>query len=98
MDTRRKSAKSSIKISRVFGAYTCFRRRHAGIRWFESPISEKGQLYRHSDATPMELFFDLFFVANLSTFTASHEINNVEGLSCASGQMALRDEALTFWL
>jgi hypothetical protein len=27
----------------------------------------------------MELFFDLFFVANLSTFTATHEINNIHG-------------------
>lgn len=27
----------------------------------------------------MELFFDLFFVANLSTFTATHEINNIDG-------------------
>ncbi|KAJ6129615.1 hypothetical protein N7512_002395 [Penicillium capsulatum] len=32
-----------------------------------------------SYATPIELFFDLFFVANLSTFTATHEINNVNG-------------------
>ena len=39
------------------------------------------RLYRHSDATPIELFFDLFFVANLSTFTATHEINNVNGMA-----------------
>ena len=39
-------------------------------------------LYRHSDATPIELFFDLFFVANLSTFTATHEIDNVNGRLC----------------
>lgn len=55
-------------------------RRYVGMRWFQSPIDANGQLYRHSDATPMELFFDLFFVANLSTFTATHEINNVEGM------------------
>ncbi|KAL6239321.1 hypothetical protein BDW75DRAFT_227221 [Aspergillus navahoensis] len=50
----------------------------------ETPIDEKDgvppHLYRRSDATPIELFFDLFLVANLSTFTATHEINNVEAL------------------
>ncbi|RMJ25647.1 hypothetical protein PHISP_03472 [Aspergillus sp. HF37] len=42
-------------------------------------------LCRHSDATPVELFFDLFFVANLSSFTATHEINNVEALGAYVG-------------
>lgn len=27
------------------------------------------------EASPLELFFDLFFVANLATFTAVHEIS-----------------------
>ncbi|PIG88168.1 hypothetical protein AARAC_007274 [Aspergillus arachidicola] len=39
----------------------------------------------HFDATPIELFFDLFFVANLSTFTATHEIHNVEALGAYIG-------------
>ncbi|RAL13567.1 uncharacterized protein BO97DRAFT_388012 [Aspergillus homomorphus CBS 101889] len=59
------------------------------IPFIESPIDEKDgdppHLYRHSDATPIELFFDLFFVANLSTFTATHEINNVEALGAYVG-------------
>ncbi|KAL4916708.1 nineteen complex-related protein 2-domain-containing protein [Aspergillus aurantiobrunneus] len=54
-----------------------------------TPIDEKDgvppHLYRRSDATPIELFFDLFFVANLSTFTATHEINNVEALGAYIG-------------
>lgn len=61
------------------------RSRYRGIPFIETPIDEKDgdppHLYRHSDATPIELFFDLFFVANLSTFTATHEIHNVEGVS-----------------
>lgn len=73
--TRRCVKKSSGYISQT---HQTSRQQH-GLRWFESPIDEKGQLYRHSDATPIELFFDLFFVANLSTFTATHEINDVEG-------------------
>ncbi|KAL4774011.1 nineteen complex-related protein 2-domain-containing protein [Aspergillus nidulans var. acristatus] len=55
-----------------------------GLALIETPIDEKDgvppHLYRRSDATPIELFFDLFLVASLSTFTATHEINNVEAL------------------
>ncbi|RDW81703.1 uncharacterized protein DSM5745_05260 [Aspergillus mulundensis] len=60
-----------------------------GLALIETPIDEKDgvppHLYRRSDATPIELFFDLFFVANLSTFTATHEINNVEALGAYIG-------------
>ena len=31
---------------------------------------------RHAESTPSELFYDLFFVANLTTFTNQHEIND----------------------
>ncbi|KAJ5085507.1 hypothetical protein N7532_010278 [Penicillium argentinense] len=51
------------------------------LPWISSPIEKTHNiphLHRNSDATPIELFFDLFFVANLSTFTATHEINNVK--------------------
>lgn len=54
------------------------------LPWIDSPVdstSDFPRLSRRSDATPIELFFDLFFVANLSTFTATHEINNVNGAS-----------------
>ncbi|CAI7597963.1 unnamed protein product [Penicillium manginii] len=57
------------------------------LSWIASPIKKTGitpRLYRHSDATPIELFFDLFFVANLSTFTATHEINNVNGVTSSN--------------
>lgn len=53
------------------------------LSWIVSPIEKTENtphLHRHADATPIELFFDLFFVANLSTFTATHEINNVNGI------------------
>lgn len=57
------------------------------IAFIESPIDEKDgdrpHLRRQPEATPIELFFDLFFVANLSSFTATHEINNVEGMVAA---------------
>jgi hypothetical protein len=53
------------------------------LPWIASPIDndeDPPQLYRHPDSTPIELFFDLFFVANLSTFTDTHEINNVKSV------------------
>ncbi|KAJ8158424.1 hypothetical protein LV165_004770 [Aspergillus fumigatus] len=60
-----------------------------GLSLIATPIDERDgespHFCRHSDATPIELFFDLFFVANLSSFTATHEINNVEGLGAYIG-------------
>lgn len=71
-------------IQRVSTTYGSYVRRHCKfLFWIESPIDEKDgdrpHLCCHTDATPVELFFGLFFVANLSTFTATHEINNIEG-------------------
>jgi hypothetical protein len=36
----------------------------------------------HHEAASIELFYDLFFVANLATFTANHEIDTVESPWC----------------
>ncbi|KAL1956793.1 hypothetical protein VTO42DRAFT_6847 [Malbranchea cinnamomea] len=43
---------------------------------------------RHT-ADPIELFYDLFFVANLGSFTSSHEINNVSNLKSYVGFISL---------
>ncbi|KAJ5664646.1 hypothetical protein N7462_011459 [Penicillium macrosclerotiorum] len=67
--------------SRLLAVLTRLPREHHGmLPWIACPLDKSQrlpQLYHHPDATPIELFFDLFFVANLSTFTATHEINNV---------------------
>ncbi|KAJ5660374.1 hypothetical protein N7507_006825 [Penicillium longicatenatum] len=58
------------------------------LSWIVNPINKIGakpHLYRRSDTTSIELFFDLFFVANLSTFTATHEINNLNALGSYVG-------------
>lgn len=39
---------------------------------------------RH-EASLIELFFDLFFVANLATFTAKHEITNSHTITAYMG-------------
>ncbi|KAF3936766.1 hypothetical protein ABW19_dt0202646 [Dactylella cylindrospora] len=44
---------------------------------------------RHAEATWVELFFDLFFVANLTTFTDSHQINDSGSLQSYIGFFAL---------
>ncbi|KAI4624491.1 hypothetical protein J4E83_004166 [Alternaria metachromatica] len=44
---------------------------------------------RHAEATNQELFFDLFFVANLTTFTSLKEINDSASLRAYVGFFAL---------
>src|SRR5437868_4180536 len=40
--------------------------------------SELPVFKRHNEYSTIELFYDLFFVANLATFTANHEIVDVD--------------------
>ena len=37
----------------------------------------------HRESSTIELFYDLFFVANLTVFTKNHEINSGHGESCS---------------
>lgn len=46
---------------------------------------EGPQFQRHEEATTIELFYDLFFVANLTTFTSLHKINDAESLRSYAG-------------
>ena len=50
-----------------------FREAHRHRRVSELPISKA-----HHESSTVELFYDLFFVANLTTFTANHEIRNTD--------------------
>jgi hypothetical protein len=45
--------------------------------------------HRHAEATTHELFYDLFFVANLTTFTSVLEINDHQSLTAYIGFFAL---------
>ena len=44
---------------------------------------------RRTEANSTELFFDLFFVANMTVFTTDHEIDNGEGKSSSMSSMFL---------
>ncbi|EGE82820.1 hypothetical protein BDDG_05764 [Blastomyces dermatitidis ATCC 18188] len=46
-------------------------------------------LFRKRKAAPIELFYDLFFVANLSSFTSTHEINTTANLTAYAGYISL---------
>jgi len=43
-------------------------------------MRETPEFKRYEEATNIELFYDLFFVANLTTFTDAHDINDVAAL------------------
>ena len=45
--------------------------------------------HRHAEATTAELFYDLFFVANLTTFTSMLEINDRHSLTAYIGFFSL---------
>lgn len=50
---------------------------------------EKKHLKDRREALPSELFYDLFFVANLNVFTSAHEISTAQSLSSYIGFFAL---------
>ncbi|KAF2762331.1 hypothetical protein EJ05DRAFT_206022 [Pseudovirgaria hyperparasitica] len=51
----------------------------------DGQLHESPEFHRHEAAQSIELFYDLFFVANLTTFTANHNINTVRTLSSYVG-------------
>ncbi|KAK9427674.1 bacterial low temperature requirement A protein-domain-containing protein [Lipomyces doorenjongii] len=48
-------------------------------------LSELPAFERHEESTAIELFYDLFFVANLTTFSNIHEINSIKTLTSYVG-------------
>ena len=42
----------------------------------DEALHDTPEFHRHAEATTIELFYDLFFVANLTTFTANLYINS----------------------
>lgn len=55
----------------------------------DGAMHETPQFQRHEEATTIELFYDLFFVANLTTFTSLHKINEPSALRSYSGFFCL---------
>lgn len=51
----------------------------------DAHMRETPEFKRYEEATNIELFYDLFFVANLTTFTDVHDINEVAALKAYAG-------------
>ena len=47
----------------------------------DGELHDTPEFHRHEEATTSELFYDLFFVANLTTFTSLLEINDHKCMS-----------------
>ncbi|KAF2250693.1 hypothetical protein BU26DRAFT_424254 [Trematosphaeria pertusa] len=52
-------------------------------------LHDSPAFHRHAEATTAELFYDLFFVANLTTFTSMLEINDHNSLTAYIGFFSL---------
>ncbi|KAF2826164.1 hypothetical protein CC86DRAFT_25654 [Ophiobolus disseminans] len=55
----------------------------------DNSIHDNPAFHRHAEATTAELFYDLFFVANLTTFTSLLEINDRYSLTAYIGFFSL---------
>lgn len=55
----------------------------------DAEIHDTPAFHRHAEATTAELFYDLFFVANLTTFTSVLEINDRQSLTAYIGFFSL---------
>ncbi|KAF2499666.1 hypothetical protein BU16DRAFT_279446 [Lophium mytilinum] len=69
------------------------KRLHKIVPWIENPLQGASKEHlvfsqRH-EANTLELFFDLFFVANLATFTAYHSITDSDTLYAYIGFFAI---------
>jgi len=55
----------------------------------DSSLPDTPSYHHHTEASPAELFYDLFFVANLTTFTSMQEINDHASLTAYIGFFSL---------
>jgi hypothetical protein len=50
----------------------------APIETRDETLFDNPQFRHYEETSNIQLFFDLFFVANLTTFTKKHEVNSLE--------------------
>lgn len=62
---------------------------HVPFQNSDCELHDSPAYHRHAEATTAELFYDLFFVANLTTFTSNLEINDRDSLTAYIGFFAL---------
>ncbi|KAF2015331.1 hypothetical protein BU24DRAFT_450068 [Aaosphaeria arxii CBS 175.79] len=62
---------------------------HVPFNNTDCDLHDSPSFHRHAEATTAELFYDLFFVANLTTFTAMLDINSSKTLTAYIGFFSL---------
>ncbi|KAF2647659.1 hypothetical protein K491DRAFT_723245 [Lophiostoma macrostomum CBS 122681] len=62
---------------------------HVPFQNTDCDLHDSPSFHRHAEATTAELFYDLFFVANLTTFTSVLEINDKNSLTAYIGFFSL---------
>lgn len=50
------------------------------VETHDSTLLDNPQFQHYEETSNIQLFFDLFFVANLTSFTNSHEINSTTSI------------------
>ncbi|KAF2640764.1 hypothetical protein P280DRAFT_490167 [Massarina eburnea CBS 473.64] len=77
---------SNIELTKPEDPHTT---NHVPFDRMDDVMHDKPSFHRHAEATTAELFYDLFFVANLTTFTSILEINNHKTLTAYIGFFSL---------
>ncbi|KAF1961254.1 hypothetical protein CC80DRAFT_488575 [Byssothecium circinans] len=80
------SQASDIELTKTQDQHTT---NHVPFDRMDDVLHDKPSFHRHAEATTAELFYDLFFVANLTTFTSVLEINNHNTLTAYIGFFSL---------
>ncbi|KAJ5052123.1 uncharacterized protein L3040_001882 [Drepanopeziza brunnea f. sp. 'multigermtubi'] len=79
------SGPRSLAMPNIFEAAMNTAPEHYKERLGDAQMRETPEFKRYEEATNIELFYDLFFVANLTTFTDVHEINAIAALKAYAG-------------
>ncbi|TGO43791.1 hypothetical protein BOTNAR_1247g00010 [Botryotinia narcissicola] len=77
---RKQTYDESIKNQYDDRKFDQFSKDDAEEEMFETP-----EFRRYEETTNMELFYDIFFVANLTTFNDVHDVNEVDALKSYAG-------------
>lgn len=79
-------SRSSTKVEPIASPDANSNKNTQGISHVDTELLyELPAFERHEESTAIELFYDLFFVANLTTFSGIHEINDANTLKSYIG-------------
>jgi hypothetical protein len=65
----------------------------ADLTTYDESLFQNPEFEHHEATSNIQLFFDLFFVANLTSFTNAHEINSLSSMCVSRVVVAKRRRA-----